>query len=85
MRDRSTVSNASSGWIAFAKRPLKKLEFLSAVSFSSGDADVEQARAFVYSRYLWSTGGGETGLDFGIYPCLRAKVRFSALENKNAD
>ncbi|KAL5120621.1 hypothetical protein ACEQ8H_001369 [Pleosporales sp. CAS-2024a] len=25
------------GWIAFAKRPLKKLEFLSALSFTSGD------------------------------------------------
>ncbi|ORX96342.1 hypothetical protein BCR34DRAFT_181469 [Clohesyomyces aquaticus] len=28
------------GWIAFAKRPLKKLELLSAVSFSAGDSDV---------------------------------------------
>lgn len=25
------------GWIAFAKRPLKKLEFLSALSFTSGN------------------------------------------------
>jgi hypothetical protein len=25
------------GWIAFAKRPLKKLEFLSALSFTPGD------------------------------------------------
>ncbi|RFU25006.1 hypothetical protein B7463_g11335, partial [Scytalidium lignicola] len=29
------------GWIAFAKRPLKRLEFLSAVSFSSGDPEVD--------------------------------------------
>ncbi|KAK8041747.1 hypothetical protein PG993_006270 [Apiospora rasikravindrae] len=28
------------GWIAFSKRPLKKLEFLSAIAFSSGDTDV---------------------------------------------
>lgn len=28
------------GWIAFAKRPLKRLEFLSAVTFSSGDSNV---------------------------------------------
>lgn len=28
------------GWIAFAKRPLKKLEFLSAVTFSSGEPEV---------------------------------------------
>lgn len=28
------------GWIAFAKRPLKKLEFLSALSFSSGDPNI---------------------------------------------
>lgn len=28
------------GWIAFAKRPLKRLEFLSAVTFSSGDPNV---------------------------------------------
>jgi uncharacterized protein YutE (UPF0331/DUF86 family) len=28
------------GWIAFAKRPLKKLEFLSAVTFSSGEPKV---------------------------------------------
>ncbi|KAK3940960.1 hypothetical protein QBC46DRAFT_259770 [Diplogelasinospora grovesii] len=30
------------GWIAFAKRPLKKLEFLSAITFSSGNPDVAQ-------------------------------------------
>jgi hypothetical protein len=28
------------GWIAFAKRPLRKLEFLSAISFSSGNPEV---------------------------------------------
>ncbi|EHK42609.1 hypothetical protein TRIATDRAFT_224424, partial [Trichoderma atroviride IMI 206040] len=28
------------GWIAFAKRPLKRLEFLSAVTFSAGDPNV---------------------------------------------
>ncbi|PON29052.1 NACHT domain-containing protein [Trichoderma gamsii] len=28
------------GWIAFAKRPLKRLEFLSAVTFSAGDPKV---------------------------------------------
>ncbi|KAI1415221.1 hypothetical protein F5Y13DRAFT_156975 [Hypoxylon sp. FL1857] len=27
-------------WIAFARRPLKKIEFLSAISFSAGDPDV---------------------------------------------
>ncbi|KAI1454329.1 hypothetical protein F4805DRAFT_469475 [Annulohypoxylon moriforme] len=27
-------------WIAFAKRPLKRIEFLSAISFSAGDPDV---------------------------------------------
>jgi hypothetical protein len=30
------------GWVAFSKRPLKKLEFLSAISFSSGDPNVTQ-------------------------------------------
>jgi hypothetical protein len=30
------------GWIAFAKRPLRKLEFLSAITFSSGDHEVAQ-------------------------------------------
>ncbi|KAK4144471.1 uncharacterized protein C8A04DRAFT_36713 [Dichotomopilus funicola] len=30
------------GWVAFSKRPLKKLEFLSAVSFSAGDPNVTQ-------------------------------------------
>ncbi|KAK6335581.1 hypothetical protein TWF696_002349 [Orbilia brochopaga] len=29
------------GWIAFAKRPLRKFEFLSALSFSSGDHDID--------------------------------------------
>ncbi|KAK7987389.1 kinesin light chain, partial [Apiospora arundinis] len=29
------------GWIAFSKRPLKKIELLSAISFSEGDASVE--------------------------------------------
>lgn len=29
------------GWIAFSKRPLKKLEFMSAVTFSQGDPTVE--------------------------------------------
>lgn len=28
------------GWIAFAKRPLKRLELLSAITFSSGEPDV---------------------------------------------
>ncbi|KAK3293870.1 uncharacterized protein B0H64DRAFT_398860 [Chaetomium fimeti] len=28
------------GWVAFSKRPLKKLEFLSAVSFSPGDPSI---------------------------------------------
>lgn len=28
-------------WIAFAKRPLKRIEFLSAISFSSGDPDID--------------------------------------------
>lgn len=28
-------------WIAFARRPLKKLELLSAIYFSSGDAEVD--------------------------------------------
>lgn len=28
------------GWIAFAKRPFKKLEFLSAITFSSADPNV---------------------------------------------
>ncbi|KAK7956414.1 uncharacterized protein PG986_005636, partial [Apiospora aurea] len=30
------------GWIAFSKRPLKKIEFLSAIAFSSGDTTVKQ-------------------------------------------
>lgn len=30
------------GWVAFAKRPLHKLEFLSAITFSSGDPDVDR-------------------------------------------
>ncbi|KAK8090378.1 hypothetical protein PG997_005339 [Apiospora hydei] len=29
------------GWIAFSKRPLKKIEFLSAIAFSSGDTSVQ--------------------------------------------
>lgn len=29
------------GWIAFARRPLRKSELLSAVSFSFGEPDVE--------------------------------------------
>jgi hypothetical protein len=29
------------GWIAFAKQPLRKLEFLSAVSFSEGIPQIE--------------------------------------------
>lgn len=28
------------GWIAFAKRPLNRLELLSAIAFSSGSSDV---------------------------------------------
>lgn len=28
------------GWVAFARRPLRKLEFLSALSYSSGNPDV---------------------------------------------
>lgn len=36
------------GWIAFAKRPLKRLEFLSAVTFSSGDPSV----AHVAPQYI---------------------------------
>jgi hypothetical protein len=28
------------GWIAFAKRPLRKFEFLSAISFSEGNPKV---------------------------------------------
>jgi len=28
------------GWVAFSKRPLKKLEFLSAISFSAGNPEV---------------------------------------------
>ncbi|PTB44819.1 hypothetical protein M441DRAFT_299452 [Trichoderma asperellum CBS 433.97] len=36
------------GWIAFAKRPLKRLEFLSAVTFSSGDPNV----AHVAPQYI---------------------------------
>ena len=30
------------GWIAFAKRPLRKSEFRSAVSFSAGDPKVDE-------------------------------------------
>ena len=30
------------GWVAFAKRPLQKLEFLSAITFSSGDPGVDR-------------------------------------------
>ncbi|KAI5465360.1 hypothetical protein BGZ63DRAFT_479030 [Mariannaea sp. PMI_226] len=30
------------GWIAFAKRPLRKAEFRSALAFSSGDPDVDE-------------------------------------------
>lgn len=30
-------------WLAFSRRPLKKHELLSAVSFSSGNPDVERA------------------------------------------
>jgi hypothetical protein len=29
------------GWVAFAKRPLQKLEFLSAITFSLGDPKVD--------------------------------------------
>ncbi|KAK4243691.1 hypothetical protein C7999DRAFT_44542 [Corynascus novoguineensis] len=32
------------GWVAFSKRPLKKLEFLSAISFSSGDPNPRRLR-----------------------------------------
>lgn len=30
------------GWIAFAKRPLKRVELLSAIAFSSGDPKVSR-------------------------------------------
>ena len=30
------------GWIAFAKRPLKKVELLSAITFSTGDPQVSR-------------------------------------------
>jgi hypothetical protein len=30
------------GWVAFAKRPLKRLEFLSALSYSSGNSNVDR-------------------------------------------
>ena len=30
------------GWVAFAKRPLKKVELLSAITFSSGDPQVSR-------------------------------------------
>lgn len=36
------------GWIAFTKRPLKRLEFLSAITFSSGDPSVTH----VAPRYI---------------------------------
>lgn len=29
------------GWVAFAKRPLRKLEFLSAITFSPGNPEVD--------------------------------------------
>ncbi|KAI1124794.1 hypothetical protein F5Y10DRAFT_279912 [Nemania abortiva] len=40
--DPQSVDRISSifSWIAFAKRPLKRIEFLSAISFSAGDSDV---------------------------------------------
>lgn len=40
--DQRSVSRIKSifGWIAFAKRPLKRMEFLSALTFSDGDTDV---------------------------------------------
>ncbi|KAF7522528.1 hypothetical protein G7054_g12117 [Neopestalotiopsis clavispora] len=31
------------GWIAFSQRPLKKMEFLSAIAFSTGDVNVKNA------------------------------------------
>ena len=31
------------GWIAFAKRPLRRIEFRSALTFGEGDPDVEDA------------------------------------------
>lgn len=30
------------GWVAFAKRPLQKLEFLSAITFSPGDPQIDR-------------------------------------------
>ncbi|KAL2670091.1 hypothetical protein Neosp_014972 [[Neocosmospora] mangrovei] len=30
------------GWVAFAKRPLRKLEFLSAITFSPGDPEIDR-------------------------------------------
>ncbi|KAF2868791.1 hypothetical protein BDV95DRAFT_630472 [Massariosphaeria phaeospora] len=42
------------GWIAFSKRPLKKLEFLSALTFSSGDATVGR----LAPRFLQSCQNG---------------------------
>ena len=41
------------GWIAFAKRPLRKLEFLSAISFSSGNPEV----AYLVPHYILDTCG----------------------------
>lgn len=35
-------------WIAFAKRPLKKLEFLSALSFTAGNSNI----AKLLPRYI---------------------------------
>ncbi|KAK8048198.1 hypothetical protein PG994_009928 [Apiospora phragmitis] len=48
--DRSvTRVKCALGWIAFSNRPLKKIEFLSAVAFSSGDANVKQ----IAPQYMW--------------------------------
>ncbi|KAI1093508.1 hypothetical protein F5B19DRAFT_123936 [Rostrohypoxylon terebratum] len=40
--DNQSISRVKSilSWIAFAKRPLKRIEFLSAISFSSGDPHI---------------------------------------------
>ncbi|KAE8445745.1 hypothetical protein EG329_012924 [Mollisiaceae sp. DMI_Dod_QoI] len=41
------------GWIAFAKRPLKRMEFLSAITFSSGDPKVSH----IAPQYILDTCG----------------------------
>ena len=41
------------GWIAFSKRPLKKLELLSAISFSSGNPNV----TYLVPQYILDTCG----------------------------